>query len=82
MTDQDRREYVWATGIVVLTTAIGLVLRSRLTPTDVAMGYLLAVVVVAARYHQGPAVVASILGIAIFDYAFVPPFYTLNVHDT
>ena len=39
-------------------------------------------VVVAYRHRRGPALVASVLSIAAFDYGFVPPFYTFNVHNT
>ena len=50
--------------------------------TNVAMVYLLAVVFVAARLGLGPAVAASALGVAAFDFLFVPPFYTFAVGDT
>src|SRR5439155_9524037 len=49
---------------------------------DVAMVLLLGVVAVAARYRRGPAVLASVLSIAVFDFVFVPPYYTFGVHDT
>jgi two-component system, OmpR family, sensor histidine kinase KdpD len=75
------QEYGEAIGVVLITTAVGLVLRSRLAPIDVAMLFLLAVVFVAARSHQGPAVLASVLGIALFDFLFVPPYYTFDVED-
>ncbi len=74
-------EYLGAAGIVVLTTAIGLALRSRLSTIDVAMLFLLAVVVSGTRYRRGAALFASILGIAAFDFAFVPPYYTFDVAD-
>lgn len=82
MADTQRTEYALATGIVAVTTAAGFVLRAQLNPTDVAMGFLLAVVLVASRCARGPAVLASVLSIAIFDFAFVPPYYTFSVHDT
>lgn len=75
------REYLGAASIVALTTAIGLALRSRLTTIDMAMLFLLAVVVAAGRLHRGPAVLASVLAIASFDFVFVPPYYTFDVHD-
>lgn len=75
------REFVAAAGIVALTTAIGLLLRSRLGTIDMAMLFLLAVVVAAGRLHRGPAVLASVLAIAAFDFVFVPPYYTFDVHD-
>ena len=43
---------------------------------------LLAVVVVAYRHRRGPAVFASLLSIAAFDFWLVPPYHTLFVHDT
>jgi two-component system, OmpR family, sensor histidine kinase KdpD len=75
-------EYLGAAALVGLTTAIGLVFRSRLGTTDVAMLFLLAVVASATRYRRGAALFASILGIAAFDFVFVPPYYTFDVHDT
>jgi two-component system sensor histidine kinase KdpD len=61
------REYLLASSILLLPTGIGLALR-RLGATvaviDAAMLYLLAVVVAAARYRRGPAVLAAVLGIA------------------
>ena len=35
--------------------------------------YLLAVVVAAVYLGRGPAILTSILGVAAFDYFFVPP---------
>ncbi len=62
-------------------TAGCLALRSRLTTVDVAMLLLLGVVVVATRYRRGPSLLASLLSIGAFDFLFVPPYYTLDVHD-
>jgi len=75
-------QYVIAVGVVALTTAIGFGLRSSLNPIDVAMLYLLAVVAVAATSRRGPALLATVVSIAAFDFVFVPPYYTFNVHDT
>jgi two-component system, OmpR family, sensor histidine kinase KdpD len=75
------KEYLGAIGTVALTAAICLVLRSRLQTTDIAMLFLLAVVFAATRWHRGPALTATLLTIAAFDYGFVPPYYTFNVSD-
>jgi two-component system sensor histidine kinase KdpD len=77
-----RAEYLYATLIVAAASILGLIFRSRLKTIDVAMVFLLAVVLVASRYRRGPALLASILSIAVFDFVFVPPYYTFNVHDT
>ena len=74
-------QYAWAAGIVAVATAAGLALRSVLSTTDIAMLYLLAAVVVGSRVRQRPALLASLLSIALFDFCFVPPYYTFAVHD-
>ena len=74
-------DYLWSAGIIALATAVGLLLRHRVQIIDVAMLFLLAVVVIGYRYRRGPAVLASLLSIAAFDFAFVPPYYTFNVHE-
>jgi two-component system sensor histidine kinase KdpD len=63
-------------------TVVCLAFRSYLTPIDVSMLLLLGVVFVASRHGRGPAVVASVLGIAAFDFFFVPPYYTFAVADS
>jgi two-component system sensor histidine kinase KdpD len=78
------REYAAAASVALVPTAIGLALRAaeaELTTTDAAMLYLLGVVVAASRYRQGPAALTSVLSIALFDFAFVPPYYTFSVSD-
>jgi two-component system sensor histidine kinase KdpD len=74
-------EYAWSVGIIALTTALARFLRPYLQITDVAMLFLLAVVVVAYRHRRGPAILASLLSIAAFDFGFVPPYHTFEVSD-
>jgi two-component system sensor histidine kinase KdpD len=77
-------EYAAAAGIVAVPTLGGLLARRAgllVPPIDAAMLYLLAVVVAAARFRRGPALVASLIGIASFDFFFVHPFYTFSVAD-
>jgi two-component system sensor histidine kinase KdpD len=78
------REYAAAAAIVVVPTVVGLLARragAAVPPIDAAMLYLLAVVVASARFRRGPALLASVVGIASFDFFFVHPFYTLSVAD-
>lgn len=49
--------------------------------TNVVMLFLLAVIGVALRLGRGPAVLAAFLGVALFDFFFVPPRFSLNVSD-
>ena len=73
--------YLWAAGVVGAVTAIGLLLRSTVSTTDIAMLYILGIAVVGSRARYRPALVASVLAILAFDLCFVPPFYTLAVSD-
>ena len=75
------KEYAAAALFVSLCTLISLVLRSMLTPVNLVMVYLLAVVAVATRYSKTAAVVASFLSVASFDFFCVPPYYTFAVSD-
>jgi two-component system sensor histidine kinase KdpD len=80
--------YVLAVLVVGVSTAVALGMyrllgydsvRSDLS--NLVMVYLLGVVLVAALLGRGPAVVASVLSVAAFDFFFVPPFRTFVVND-
>ena len=73
--------YAWAAGGTVVCTLAGFAMRPRFDLVNVAMVYLLAVVVIALRYSRGPAITASVLCVATFDLLFVPPQGTLTVDD-
>lgn len=74
-------QYGWTLGVVVATTAMCVAFRPLVNPTSIAMVLLLAVVFVASRFDRGPAVLASLLAMAIFDFMFIPPYYAFDVHD-
>src|SRR4051794_32350722 len=82
--------YLSAIGVVLLATAVGWVASygfhapridqtSRLASSNVLMLYLLGVLWIATRFSRGAAIFASILGVAAFDFCFVPPYFTFNV---
>jgi two-component system sensor histidine kinase KdpD len=73
--------YAWAACGAAACTLLGLAMRPRFDLVNVAMVYLLAVVIVALRYPRGPAIVASALGVIAFDFVFVPPPGTLTIDD-
>jgi len=74
--------YLRATGAVALATVVAAPLAPFLAPANLVMVYLLAVVVVAVLGGRGPSALASVLGVAAFDYFFVPPHFTFAVADT
>ena len=53
----------------------------RLATANIAMILLLAVTLVAFRYGRGPALLASVFNVAVFDVGFVPPRGSFTVHD-
>jgi two-component system, OmpR family, sensor histidine kinase KdpD len=73
--------YAWAAGAAVLGTLAGLAMAPRFDPVNIAMVYLLAVVVIALRCSRGAAVAASVMCIVAFNYFFVPPVRSFAVHD-
>ncbi len=75
-------DYVRALSVVAFCTVMGLLVHEHVALVNVIMVYLLGVVAVSIRCGRGPSFLASFLGVAIFDFAFVPPRGTFAVHDT
>ncbi|HWA55943.1 MAG TPA: DUF4118 domain-containing protein, partial [Gemmatimonadales bacterium] len=75
------REFGFALLTVAACTVLGWLVFRRLSITDVAMVYLLGAMVVASRCGRGPSLLNAILSIALFDFLFVPPFFTFEVSD-
>ena len=73
--------YAWAVAAVAAATLAGWGMHPRFDLVNIAMVYLLAVVVVALRLSRGPAIAASIMCVLAFDFLFVPPSGTLTVDD-
>ncbi len=73
--------YLISVGLVFITTLFGELVKRDLEPTNLVMFYLLAVVFVAIRWGQGPAIVTSILSVISFDFFLVPPYLTLGIAD-
>ncbi|MEQ1886606.1 MAG: DUF4118 domain-containing protein [Bryobacteraceae bacterium] len=75
------QDYARAAGFVGAATVLSLLLRPHLAATNLAMVFLLAVVIVAARSGRAVAVVTSFLSVAAFDFFCVPPYYTFVVEE-
>ncbi len=75
------KEWYWSLGSVALSTALGILLSSYFDRTDIAMIYLLGIVVTSTRTGRWPAFAATLLSVAAFDFFFVPPFFTFAVND-
>jgi two-component system sensor histidine kinase KdpD len=73
--------YGLASVVAGACTLLGLVVFKRLDLANIAMLYLAGVVVAAVWLGRGPAVLAAVLGVAAFDYFFVPPRLTFAVSE-
>ena len=74
--------YLFSLLVIILITGIGLLIRDKITPTNLIMPYLLGVVSIAVFGGRGPAVFASVLCVIAFDLFLVPPYLTFVVEDT
>jgi len=73
--------YGGAIGVVATCTALGLAMTPRFDIVNIAMVYLLAVVLAALYLSRAAAILAAVLSVAAFDLVFVPPPGTLDIHD-
>ncbi|HYF91146.1 MAG TPA: ATP-binding protein [Symbiobacteriaceae bacterium] len=73
--------YVAAAGLVVLASGAGILVRAYVTPVNLVMPYLVAVVICGRWWGLGSAVAASLLGVICFDILFVLPYGSFAVSD-
>ena len=73
--------YAGAVLAVLLCTLAGTAMSPRFDIVNIAMVYLLAVVVIAMRFSRGAAVFSAAASVAVFDVLFVPPEGTLSIED-
>src|SRR5690349_15143585 len=73
--------YAWAVAATAACTAVGIALRPHVDPVNIAMLYLLPVVIIARFFTRGAAACAAVLGVLTFDFLFVPPYLTFAVDD-
>src|SRR5262245_4022354 len=73
--------YVKSVLVVALSTGVAALLHNRFEGANLIMVYLLGVLGAAVSLGRGPAVLASLLSVASFDFFFVPPGGTLAVSD-
>ncbi|MBI1919903.1 MAG: sensor histidine kinase KdpD [Geobacter sp.] len=74
--------YMAGASLVAAATVAGLLVRPFITPTNLVMIYLLAVVLAAVRLGLRPAIMTAFLSVLAFDFFFVPPRLTFVVADT
>ncbi|PTB17036.1 two-component system sensor histidine kinase KdbD [Trinickia symbiotica] len=74
--------YAYAIGVCAAITIVASAALDRISLTNLVMLYLLGTIFTAARLGRGPGVLFSFLGVASFDFFFVPPRLSFTVSDT
>jgi two-component system sensor histidine kinase KdpD len=73
--------YAWALCYCAGATALSALAFPTLHQTNIVMLFLLAVVAVALRHGRGPAALASVVSVGLFDFFFVQPLASFAVSD-
>ena len=73
--------YAWSAFICSAVTLAVAPLTPMLDGANIVMVFLLAVVGVAIKFGRGPAVLASLLTVGMFDFFYVPPRFSFSVTD-
>lgn len=74
--------YVWAIAICLATTGVEVALRGVLAEANLALLYLLAVIVITFRFGRGPGIAASVVAVLAFDLFLVQPYFSITVADS
>ncbi len=75
-------KYLAGLALVATTSLIATLAMPFLSPINLIMLYLLAVVLAAARLGMKPAILTAALGVVAFDFFIIPPRLSLTVKDT
>jgi two-component system sensor histidine kinase KdpD len=73
--------YAWALCYCAAATGLSMLAFPVLHQTNIVMLFLLAVVGVALRHGRGPAALASVVSVGLFDFFFVQPLASFAVSD-
>ncbi len=76
------QDYVASLVLVVFITITGWLIKSFISPANLVMLYLLAVVIIAFKRGLKPAIFTAVIGVIAFDFFFIPPHLTFRVSDT
>lgn len=73
-------QYIVALLFLSLVTGVLFILRGVVDTTLIALLYLLPLGVITARWGLAPGVASALLTFFLFNYFFIPPYYSLAVH--
>lgn len=73
--------YIVAAVVIGAATTVLKVFGGHVNPTTVALVLLLLVLFVATAWGPKPGILASLLGVACFNFFFLPPFGTFSIAE-
>jgi two-component system sensor histidine kinase KdpD len=73
------RRYALTALVLTPVTAVMIALRSHLGVVNIAMIYLLCVLLTALWAGRGPAVLSAVATFVLFDFFFLPPYHTFTI---
>ena len=73
--------FACAVSAAVVVTLAGQLMVPRFDIVNIAMVYLLAVVLIAVCFSRGAAILSAVLCVAAFDFTFVPPQGAFTIND-
>jgi two-component system, OmpR family, sensor histidine kinase KdpD len=73
--------YLLSVTSVAIATVVMRSLKPGMPPTNIALLYLLVVLVSATTFGLGPGMLSSVLAFLAFNFFFVSPLHTFNVTD-
>jgi two-component system sensor histidine kinase KdpD len=73
--------YLLAALLIAVTTVVLFFLRAGLDKSLVALLYLLPVGLITVLWGLGPGITSALSAFLTFNYFFIPPYYTLAVHQ-
>ena len=78
---EKRIRYLWTFLVCAFTTLVLTLLLPTFDLANVAMLYMLTVLLAGAQWGRGPAIMAAVLNVIAFKFFFVPPRYSLVPAD-
>lgn len=73
------QRYLWSALLVAATTLLSVPVHRFVSPANLGMLYLAAVVIAAIYLGRGPAALCAVAGVLAFDFFFVQPRLSLTV---
>ena len=77
-----RHGYVLAVAAIAVSTALFLPGRDVFAKSQWALLYLLVILLVASAAGAGPAILAAVLAFFTWNFFFLPPYHTLQIHES